>query len=214
MGHNADSHLARLPMKYLLPCWLLVFKSMKWPPGALLSGTNPTGRRSSPWFSRLLFPIFPVIIIFLKGAAAQGTAQKTKRVLQPLHHSFRTLPDSLFQSEFSTDCDLLLSLSICSICSLGHPVAAYVFFLVFPSLLSSLPFFLLLFVGYSSPPWVSGTLLHFRCFRRIAQSDYYICHVCTFVCQSARNSALPTGRIFVELDNWEFFENLSGKIQD
>jgi hypothetical protein len=48
---------------------------------------------------------------------------------------------SLFQSEFSTECDLLLSLSICSICSLGHPVAAYVFFLVFPSLLSFFFFF-------------------------------------------------------------------------
>ena len=43
-----------------------------------------------------------------------------------------------FQSEFSTECDLVLPLSTCSILSfhLGHPVAAYVFFLVLPSLLS------------------------------------------------------------------------------
>ena len=45
---------------------------------------------------------------------------------------------SLFQSKFSTECDLVLPLSIDGIFSFpqGHPVASYVFFLVFPSLLS------------------------------------------------------------------------------
>jgi Sec-independent protein secretion pathway component TatC len=45
---------------------------------------------------------------------------------------------SLFQSLFSTECDLVLPLSISSILLFpeGHPVAAYFFFLVFPSLIS------------------------------------------------------------------------------
>jgi hypothetical protein len=43
----------------------------------------------------------------------------------------------LFQSEFCTECDLVLPLSIYSVLSFpeSHPVAAYIFFLVFPSLL-------------------------------------------------------------------------------
>jgi len=47
---------------------------------------------------------------------------------------------SLFQREYSTECDLVLPLQISSILSFpsGHPVAAYVFFLVFLSLLSFL----------------------------------------------------------------------------
>jgi hypothetical protein len=51
---------------------------------------------------------------------------------------------SLFQSLFSTECDMVLSLSISSILSFpeGHPVAAYVFFFVFPSLISFLLSFL------------------------------------------------------------------------
>jgi len=45
---------------------------------------------------------------------------------------------SLFQSEFSKECDLLFPVSISSIVYLpyGHPVAAYVFFLIFPSFIS------------------------------------------------------------------------------
>ena len=45
---------------------------------------------------------------------------------------------SLFQNEFSTECVLVLPLSIYSILSFpeGLPVAAYVFVIVFPSLLS------------------------------------------------------------------------------
>ena len=83
----------------------------------------------------------------------------------------------------------MLALSICSIFLFpyGHPVAAYAFFLVLPSFLSFLSFlqqhvsdgssyarcdqsnypsFLLLYVGYSSPPWLishtigSDVLLH------------------------------------------------------
>jgi hypothetical protein len=44
------------------------------------------------------------------------------------------------QSEFSAECELVLLLSIYHIFSFpsGHPVAAYVFFFVFPSLLSFL----------------------------------------------------------------------------
>jgi len=44
----------------------------------------------------------------------------------------------LFQSEFSTDCDLVLRFSIFCILSFpyGHPVDVYIFFFVFPSLLS------------------------------------------------------------------------------
>jgi len=47
---------------------------------------------------------------------------------------------SLFQSELSTDWDLFLPLSISSIMWFpeGHPGVAYVFFLIFPSLLSSI----------------------------------------------------------------------------
>ena len=47
---------------------------------------------------------------------------------------------SLFQSEFCTECDLVLPLSICSILSfpLCNPVSAYVFFPFLPSLNSSL----------------------------------------------------------------------------
>jgi hypothetical protein len=47
---------------------------------------------------------------------------------------------SLFQSEFSTGCDLVLPLSTSSILYFpeGYPVAAYAFFLVFPSFLSFL----------------------------------------------------------------------------
>jgi hypothetical protein len=50
-------------------------------------------------------------------------------VLQPVHN--------LFQNELSTGCDILLPLSISSILPfpLGHPVTAYVFFLVFPELM-------------------------------------------------------------------------------
>jgi hypothetical protein len=49
-----------------------------------------------------------------------------------------------FQREFSTECDLVITLSISLILSFpcGHPVAVYVIFLVFPSLL----FFSLLFL--------------------------------------------------------------------
>jgi hypothetical protein len=48
---------------------------------------------------------------------------------------------SIFQSEFSTECDLVLPVSISSILSFpqGHSVAAYVFFLVLSSLLSFPP---------------------------------------------------------------------------
>jgi len=47
---------------------------------------------------------------------------------------------SVFPSEFFTECDLVLPISIQSILSFSycHPVAAYLFFLVFPSLLSVL----------------------------------------------------------------------------
>ena len=49
---------------------------------------------------------------------------------------------SIFQNEFSIQCDLLLLLSIPRTLSFpeGHPVASYVFFLVLSSLLSFLSF--------------------------------------------------------------------------
>jgi len=45
---------------------------------------------------------------------------------------------SHFHSQFATHCDLVLPLSIYSVLVLpaGHPVAAYLFFLIFPSLIS------------------------------------------------------------------------------
>jgi len=58
------------------------------------------------------------------------------------HHSVvcLTTVHILFQSQFSTDCNLMLLLSLSSNLSfpLGHPVAAYVLFLVFQSLLLSI----------------------------------------------------------------------------
>ena len=46
---------------------------------------------------------------------------------------------SFFQSQFSAECDLVLPISISSIFSFPkcHPIAAYLFFFVFPSLLLS-----------------------------------------------------------------------------
>jgi hypothetical protein len=55
-----------------------------------------------------------------------------------LHHSAVLRPvHSLFQREFATDCDIMPPLSISSVFPFpyGHPTAAYVFLLVFPSLL-------------------------------------------------------------------------------
>ena len=51
---------------------------------------------------------------------------------------------SLFQSQFSTECDLVLPLSIFSILSFpdGHSISPYVFFLVFLSFLSFLLYYL------------------------------------------------------------------------
>jgi len=45
---------------------------------------------------------------------------------------------NLIRSEFSTECDIVLPLSITSILAVrqGHPVAAYAFLIVFPSLMS------------------------------------------------------------------------------
>ena len=55
----------------------------------------------------------------------------TRSVLRQVH--------SLFQSQFSTECDLLLPLTIpISFHSLSHPTAAYVFFLIFSSLFPSI----------------------------------------------------------------------------
>jgi hypothetical protein len=49
-------------------------------------------------------------------------------------------PKSLFQSQFSRQCNLVLHLSTSSTCSLpsSHPTAAYILFLIFPSLPSFL----------------------------------------------------------------------------
>ena len=91
---------------------------------------------------------------------------------------------SLFQSEFPRVHSNASSFNFQHpLVSLSHPVASYVFFLVFPSLLpillfflqycvsedisyarcdqSKWPFFFLLCIGHSSPPWLYVTLPHF-----------------------------------------------------
>ena len=94
-----------------------------------------------------------------------------------------TTGHSLVQSEFSTECDLVLPLSNFqySLLYQGHPVCAYVFLLVSHSLLPYILFsvtcfrrqficrkwpiqlqsFFLLFVDYSFPPWLCVTLSYF-----------------------------------------------------
>ena len=92
---------------------------------------------------------------------------------------------SSFQNQFYTQCDLVLPVYICSMLSFPkcHTVDAYIFFIVFPSLLSfPLPFLqwrvledssfpisdqsrqpslFLLFVGYYTLPWIFMALLNF-----------------------------------------------------
>jgi hypothetical protein len=75
-----------------------------------------------------------------KGTVAYLIAEQASGL--PLRRSFNL--HSVFckvQSELSKQCDLVPPLSIYSILSLpqGYPVAAYVFLLVFPSLLSFPP---------------------------------------------------------------------------
>ena len=71
-----------------------------------------------------------------------------------IHSFFNVLREvsNLFRSKYSTQCDLVLLLSIFSILSFpwDFPVAAYIFFLVFPSLLSFPLSFLLKRVPESS----------------------------------------------------------------
>ena len=57
--------------------------------------------------------------------------------IHSLHNVLREV-HSIIQSKFSTQCDLVLPLSVSSILQFpsGHPLADYVFFLPFPSLLS------------------------------------------------------------------------------
>ena len=92
---------------------------------------------------------------------------------------------SLFQSEFFAESGLVLPVPISYILcfSLGHPVSACLFFLVFPSFLSFFvsylqwrvsegcfyakcnqsiyPTLFLFYLGYSSPPWFYVQILHF-----------------------------------------------------
>jgi hypothetical protein len=49
----------------------------------------------------------------------------------------------------------------------------------------------------------------FRRVRKIAKSDYLLCHVCP----SAWNNSAPTGRIFIRFCIWVFYENLSIKFK-
>ena len=46
-------------------------------------------------------------------------------------------------------------------------------------------------------------------FRKIAKNDYWLGHVCLY----AWNNCAPTGRIFMKIDIWVIFEDLSKKIQ-
>ena len=93
----------------------------------------------------------------------------------PLHSALQQ-GHSLCKSEFSREFDIVLPLSSSSI--LWFPIAACFFFHVFSSLLfpsttcirsqllhkmwpMQLAFLLLLCLGYSCPPWLQVTLLHF-----------------------------------------------------
>jgi hypothetical protein len=77
-----------------------------------------------------------IVIIIIIIIITTTTTTTIIVILQQFH--------SPHQSEFSTQCEILLSLSIYSIFKfpLGHPVAAYVFLLVSPSLVSFILFFL------------------------------------------------------------------------
>ena len=71
---------------------------------------------------------------------------------------------SLFQSEFSTECDLVLCLSITRIFSFTscHPVAPYIFFVAFTSLLKYLHFSHAR-SNWSPPAFSNTTLDNFQC---------------------------------------------------
>ena len=49
--------------------------------------------------------------------------------------------------------------------------------------------------------------------RKIAKIEYKLRHVCPYVCHSAWNNSVPTGRILLKFDIRGFFENLSRKFR-
>ena len=55
-------------------------------------------------------------------------------------------------------------------------------------------------------------LFIFRCFSKIAKSDY-LDSSCLSVCPSARNNSSLTGQIFMKFDIWWFFKNLLWKFK-
>jgi hypothetical protein len=73
------------------------------------------------------------------AAAATATTTTTTTTAATITQSVLRQVQSLFQREFFTECHLVLLLSVCSILLFPkcRPVAAYVSFLLFPSLLSS-----------------------------------------------------------------------------
>ena len=102
-----------------LPCWL---------PG----GVNVCVMKNSTWSSSDMFESYCCIFITV---AMFDTWKHLHSSFIP--YSFLRQVHILFQSEFSTEWDLVLPLSISSILSFawGHPLTSYVFFFVFPSLL-------------------------------------------------------------------------------
>jgi hypothetical protein len=57
----------------------------------------------------------------------------------------------------------------------------------------------------------TSTRLVFRRVIKIAESDYYLHHVC--LCLSAWNNSIPTGRIFLEIWRFSIFRKSVEKIQ-
>ena len=59
--------------------------------------------------------------------------------------------------------------------------------------------------------------LVYRCICRIVKSDYWLRHICPYVCISAclftRENSAATGEIFTKCDIWAFFENLLRKFK-
>jgi len=58
-----------------------------------------------------------------------------------------------------------------------------------------------------------GLLFLLGAFAKIAARDYYVRHVCMFVCPSVHTELTPTGRIYMKCNTSEFFENLSRKLK-
>jgi hypothetical protein len=75
-------------------------------------------------------------VLFRNLTWASGIQTEPQKGSENYHHHVVLWQVHRVFQKFSTECDLVLPLSVASTFSfLGHPVAAYVFFIVFPSLL-------------------------------------------------------------------------------